>query len=141
MQDDDHVARYCSPRTVEDGVPTAFAFLLRSTEEYLSVNWLECFEMPDLAGSVDCVREVFQNKGYGLSKKGCFVVLNIGNTKFLILNTIGEIPRFVHLPGKYDMSHAGIFFRVEKSLEVAGNLAMQVRLDPQSTYPGVINCA
>ena len=39
IPDADNVARYCSPRTVnEDNMPTLDAFKFRNGEEFLSVN-------------------------------------------------------------------------------------------------------
>ena len=40
VPDADHVARYCSPRQVENGSPRWGAFQPRVGEDYLSVNWL-----------------------------------------------------------------------------------------------------
>ena len=39
LPDDDHVARYCKPSSVDEhGMPMASAFQLRSGEQHLSVN-------------------------------------------------------------------------------------------------------
>ena len=49
LPDGDHVARYCSPRQVENGVPRWLVFRPRPLGEYLSVNWLEFLEAGDLS--------------------------------------------------------------------------------------------
>ena len=42
VPDADHVSRYCKPSAVDQrGKPMAAAFLPRSDDRFLSVNWLE----------------------------------------------------------------------------------------------------
>ncbi len=62
LDDDDHVSRYCSPRTIEKGMPSGMAFLPRSTDDYLSVNWLEYFKEPSFASAIVKIRVVFHSK-------------------------------------------------------------------------------
>jgi hypothetical protein len=47
IPDSEHVARYCKASTIENSAVQATAFMLRTGEEYLSVNWLENLDCPD----------------------------------------------------------------------------------------------
>ena len=81
-----HVSRYCKPLFIDDGLPSAEAFVLRDNEEYLSVNWLEYFNTPNLTQAIDCVRQVFRDKGYSVGIKGKFVSLKVRELKDVIPN-------------------------------------------------------
>lgn len=111
-----HVSRYCKPRTIgKDNLPTADAFKLRESEEYLSVNWLEYFGTLDLDVAVDMVRKAFTCKGYTVSKNGRFAVLCVEAAKTAVLNAVGREPRIEHLPDSNDASHAGILVRMTEN--------------------------
>lgn len=137
--DECHVSRYCRPRTIgKDNLPTADAFKLRESEEYLSVNWLEYFGVLDLDVAVDMVRKAFACKGYTVSRNGRFAVLGVGTTKATVLNAVGREPRIEHLPDGENASHAGILVRMTENHMAATALAVQVRRYPM-IRPGAIN--
>ena len=69
IPDSDHVGRYCKASTVENGEISAAAFMMRETEEYLSVNWLEVLKSPSRASQIRDLQELYTKKlkgwGYG----------------------------------------------------------------------------
>ena len=109
LPDADHVSRYCKPTTIENGMPLSIAFMLRENEDYLSVNWLECFRLPNLIDAVNSVSCVFRCNGYGVSKNGMFAVFNVGATKTIINKTTKNTLCIEHMPFDNDTSHSGIF--------------------------------
>ena len=132
LPDDDHVSRYCRPSTVEYGIPTTAAFLPRSGEEYLSVNWLEYFGEPTLVTAVERIRAVFSEKGYRVSRNGRFAVLNIGDAKTAVEEATGRAVNFDYLPLDDDPSHAGIRGYTADDLAIAVELA--ALLIPQNVH-------
>lgn len=77
-------------------------------EEYLSVNWLECFDTQDLAQAIDCVRQVFRKKGFRISSSGKFVSLQVRNVKDVV-SSHSHIPaQIIHKPGKNDPSYCRV---------------------------------
>ena len=118
----DHVARYCPPSTVEDGVPTSNSFRLRANEEYLSVNWIE-HSGRHMPTAVDTVRVAFQNKGYSLRRNGRFAVLNVGQIVSTVRAALSL--RVEHMPECDDPSHSGILWdHGTDELRVAQELSM-----------------
>ena len=77
LPDGDHIVRYVKPTLIEDDVVDGSAFLLRMSEDGLSVNWLEAFE-GDKHTQLHEVRRLSRLK---LAKNGQFAQLNVGNTK------------------------------------------------------------
>lgn len=74
-----HIVRYCRPSLlIPIGLPLPKAFLPREGEGYLSVNWLEYFQSPDIPAAVQRIREAFRNKGFRLGRRGLFAVLEVG---------------------------------------------------------------
>ena len=138
LRDDNHIARYCRPRTLDEHkMPAVTAFRPRPNENYLSVNWLECFRTPDLVAAVDRVREVFRNKNYEVKPGGRFAVLNVRVTKTTIFNAVKLMPRIEHMPSHDDASHAGIIIDTADEYTVAKALVEQVKRDPQNVHYGI----
>ncbi|WP_419943227.1 hypothetical protein [Candidatus Palauibacter sp.] len=111
LPDDDHVVRYAKPTLVrEDGSVGGEAFQLRSGEESLSVNWLECF--PGVSKPQQ-VAEVRRRSRLRLRPTGRFAELQAGRTKQHVHEEIESL-RFVHDPlseeGEFepDPSHSEI---------------------------------
>ena len=128
VPDDGHISRYCKPSVIDDnGLPMTSAFELRKGEGYLSTNWLEYLNEPDLPSSVQRVRAAFRNKGYTLRQQGRFAILNVGAAKSAALQATGKTLRIDHLPLKDDQSHAGILGYTEDDLAVAVELKALVR--------------
>ena len=104
IPDSDHVSRYCSPRTLENGLPTFKAFELREGDDYLSVNWLEYFGKRTTEENIGEVRKVFVQKGFNVRRSGRFVILHVGSVR----SELGNIVRFEHRPERDDQSHSAM---------------------------------
>ena len=128
LPDEHHVARYCKPSSVEDGLPSAEAFTLKQDEEYLSVNWLEYFNAPDLTAAVERVREAFRNKSYQVRRNARFAVLNVEAAKRAVHKATESMPAIKHLPTRDDPSHTGIFGGTAENFAIAVQLAALITL-------------
>lgn len=135
LPDDDHVSRYCRPSNIEDGIPTTAAFLPRSGEEYLSVNWLEYFGEVTLDAAVEGIRAVFSEKGYRVSRNGRFAALNVGEVKTAVEEATGRAVSVDYLPLVDDPSHSGIRGYTSDDLAIAVELANLLTL--QYVHPAI----
>ena len=111
------------------------AFLVREGEDYLSVNWLEYFQEPDLSTAVQRVREAFRAKGFRLGRRGAFAIIMVGDAKKAIREQSGNLLRFEYAPSHDDASHAAIYGYTARDLVVAAELAALV--GPRDVYPAV----
>lgn len=84
LPDADHVARYCKPSTFIDDELTLAAFLLRPSESYLSVNWLESLNGADQAARLATLKVEIANAGYQVAKSGKYAILNVGTTRQMV---------------------------------------------------------
>ena len=137
LPEEHQVARHCTPSRVEDGLPLVEAFTLKQDKEYLSVNWLEYFNAPDLTAAVECVREAFRNKRYTLRPNGRFAVLNVEAAKYAVHKATEALPAIKHRPCPNDPSHAGIFGGTTHNFAIAVQLAALVT--PEDVHPAVLD--
>ena len=136
LPDDDHVARYCKPSSVdEQGMPMASAFQLRSGEQHLSVNWLEHGGTRDVEAAIQQVRSGFVSRRYRLRGNGRFAVLNVGVAKTTVRHALGHSLSIDHIPHDDDQSHAGIHGYASDDLAVAVELT--ALLSKRSVHPAV----
>lgn len=134
LPDDNHLSRYCKPSAIgRDGLPLAAAFELRSGEDYLSVNWLECLGAPDLDAAIECIRNVFRTKGYRLKPSGRFAALNAGAVKTAVSEHVEGAVRIEHLPLDDDRSHRGVFGYTADDLAAA--VAIRELVSRESVHP------
>ncbi len=134
LKDSDHMSRYCSPRTIEsDGNPSPMAFEPRTSDNYLSANWLEYFKESNFVDAIVKIREIFHSKGFIIKQNGRFAILNVGETKSVGRNADIEL-RIKLLPEYLDKSHTGIFGYTEDDSEITANLAI---LAKRSLYPAI----
>lgn len=106
---DDHVVRYVRPTHIEEDEVDAGAFILRPSEEYLSVNWLEKLR-GDRQRQLDTLRGLLRLR---LARNGRLATLNVGRTKAFLLSNRHPIDVISDpLPATElhpaDSSHAGI---------------------------------
>ena len=138
LPDEHHFSRYCKPTAVgRDGLPTAAAFEMKPDEEYLSVNWLEYFDTPDLGAAVERVREAFRLKRYRVRRNGRFAVVNVGAALTAVAEAVGRRGRVDHIPLDDDESHAGFFGYAADDLAVAVELRALIR--PEHVHPAVLD--
>ena len=88
IPDDHHIVRYVKPTLVEDETVDGSAFLLRSDEQGLSVNWLEAFGYDDESHRLSEVRRLSRLR---LTRNGRFAKLNVGATKRHVSEAVEEL--------------------------------------------------
>lgn len=107
IPDADHVARYCSPRMVVDGLPLLDAFVPEPLDAPLSVVWVEHFG--DIGGDAtfdDLRREVGAN--LRLRRNGRFAVINTGRARAAARLRPGQFLHIRHAPLNGFPSHSEI---------------------------------
>lgn len=132
IADIEHVARYCPPSTMPDGVLQASAFMLRRNigEVDLSVNWLENLSKASRETQIQLLREVFRRKLNRVSAGAHFAVLNVGGLRRSVADGCPDCgPLTVtHTPEANDDSHSGIF-GIERNDELVAELLLEAVLD------------
>ncbi len=88
IPDAHHIVRYVRPTLVDGEAVDGSAFLLRSNEERLSVNWLEVFGGNDEHRQLGEVRRLFRLR---LARNGRFAKLNVGATKQYVSEAAEEL--------------------------------------------------
>ena len=79
---DDHVVRYVRPTHIQEDEVDAGAFILRASEERLSVNWME--KLPgDRQRQLATLRRLLRLR---LARNGRLATLNVGRTKAFLLS-------------------------------------------------------
>jgi len=107
LPDKDHISRYCKFKSLVNDQPSGASFMLRTDDEFLSVNWLEYFGLKDCQEQMSQVR---QNIRLNLAPRAKFAVLNVGN----VINYVREngpdnrVLSVFHEPEEDDPSHSGI---------------------------------
>jgi hypothetical protein len=110
IPDSDHVGRYCKASTVENGEISAAAFMVRKTEEYLSVNWLEELNRSDRATQIRELQSLYARK-LRVGAAARIAVLNVGGLRAKVERESPDsrLLRILHEPESDDPSHAGIY--------------------------------
>ncbi len=106
-----HISRYCSAlHCTENGQVTGRAFQVRTTEEYLSVNWLEFLQLNDRKEEIKKIRKILASK-LTLGAKAKIAVLNVGEIIDFIRSQSadGRNMSVLHEPEEDDPSHSGIY--------------------------------
>src|SRR5262245_9221631 len=126
----DHVGRYCKASTVENGEISAAAFMMRETEEYLSVNWLEALKSPGRAGQIRDLRQLYTKK-LKVGATARIAILNVGTLRSKVERESPDsrLLRVLHEPEEPDdPSHAGIY-EIPHDDEIIAELIAQVVLE------------
>ncbi len=135
------LVRYCKPSSVEDGMPTEDAFLIRPDEEYLSVNL-----MPGGLGveaGLAQVRRILAKKRFGTNQNGRLVAFNAGRIIQYLRESRGMDVRIEYKPSPGDPTHAGIVPAGRRGDDawdglihhMARSLSVFVEKNPDSVYP------
>jgi hypothetical protein len=130
IPDSDHVGRYCKASTVENGEISAAAFMMRETEEYLSVNWLEVLKSPSRASQIRDLQKLYTKK-LKVGATARIAILNVGTlrTKVERESPDSRLLRVLHEPEEPDdPSHAGIY-EIPHDDEIIAELIAQVVLE------------
>jgi hypothetical protein len=130
IPDSDHVGRYCKASTVENGEISATAFMMRETEEYLSVNWLEELKSPSRASQIRDLQELYTKK-LKVGATARIAILNVGTLRSKVERESPDsrLLRVLHEPEEPDdPSHAGIY-EIPHDDEIIAELIAQVVLE------------
>ena len=84
IPDPDHIARFCRPMQVSDGQIQATAFMLRSGEESLSVNWLEFLNYSSREREIIEIRNIYSAK-LRVGARAKIAILNVGEVRENVL--------------------------------------------------------
>ena len=129
IPDSDHVGRYCKASTVENGEISAAAFMVRKTEEYLSVNWLEELNRSDRATQIRELQSLYARK-LRVGAAARIAVLNVGSLRAKVERESPDsrLLRILHEPESDDPSHAGIY-EISYDDEIVAELIAQAVLE------------
>ncbi len=135
IPDKDHVARYCAPKTVPDGIIQPSAFFLRENDDSLSVNWLEYLNCASRDLEIAEIQKVYSAK-LNVRAKARIAVLNVGEVREKIRtespdNRILDVLRD---PEEDDPSHSGIY-NLKPDYELIAELILQVVNETYSARP------
>jgi hypothetical protein len=83
IPDSDNIARLCKPSTAPDGVIQASAFLLKDSEESLSVNWLEFLDCTNRLSEIIEMQRVYARK-LKVGRSAKIAILNVGEIRDLV---------------------------------------------------------
>ena len=110
IPDQNHIARYCKPTQVSDGQIQATAFMLRTGEESLSVNWLEFLNCSSRESEITEIRNLYSSK-LSVGVRAKIAVLNVGEVRQKVLTESpdGRNLEVIHDPLIDDPSHSGIY--------------------------------
>ena len=123
-----HISRYCPPKTAQDGQPTGASFMLRPSHKSLSVNWMEFFGAIGMDAQINKIRECIE---LSLAATGLFAVLNVGEIIDQVQSNSETRPAILCDPTPGDPSHSGIYgYRYEDDL--VADLIAEIVL---KTYP------
>ena len=113
IPDQDHIARYCKPTTIEDGQIQATAFMLREGEESLSVNWLEFLNCTGRESEIKEIRSIYSRKLKRVGANAKIAVLNVGEVREKVLKESHDRRNLEVFhnpePENDDPSHSGIY--------------------------------
>jgi hypothetical protein len=134
IPDTDNVTRLCSLMHLnDDGWPEGAAFVLKTNEPYLSVNWLESLGIDDRADQIVEVLRVLSTKRK-VAASAKLALINVAEAKAAV--KAGSADRldisFLHDPedGQFsDPSHSGIYNLplADTDISAAEQLALAVR--------------
>jgi hypothetical protein len=130
--DKDHIARYCAPKTIHDGEIQPSAFVLRESDESLSVNWLEYLNRSIRESEIAEIQKVYSAKLH-VRAKAKIAILNVGEVreKVLIKSSDRRNLEVLHAPSTHDLSHSGIY-NLKQDNELIAELIIQT---VRETYP------
>lgn len=122
IPDENHVARYCKPSSLDDGQPTVAAFLLRPDETYLSVNWLEFLPGASTAARLVALRAAIASTlAMSPKKSGRYAVLHVGTTRREVHERSND-RRWIRVTQEsegFPAYHAGIHDTADDQLTIA----------------------
>lgn len=110
IPDQNHIARHCKPMQVSNGQIQAGAFMLRTGEESLSINWLEFLNCSSRESEITEIRNIYSAK-LSIGARAKIAVLNVGEVREKVLKESQDRRNLevLHNPENDDPSHGGIY--------------------------------
>jgi len=111
IPDNNHIARLCFPKHVDNEQIQATAFMLRASDDgRLSVNWLEFLNRPSRESEIKEIQKVYCAK-LNVKPRAKIAVLNVGNVRNKVLSESQDRRNLevLHNPSTNDPSHSGIY--------------------------------
>ncbi len=144
IPDQDHVARLCKPSQAPEEQIQPTAFLLKTEEEYLSVNWLEFLNCSCRESEINELRQLYSRKFSRVGAGARIAVLNVGKICEIVRT---ERPdnrelKVLHKPELLaddpslkvdDLSHSGIY-NLNEDNHLIAELIVEEVLSESDTY-------
>ena len=110
IPDQNHIARFCRPMQAPEGQIQATAFMLRASEESLSVNWLEFLNCSNRESEITKIRTIY-SETFTVGARAKIAILNVGEVRKKVLTESpdGRNLEVLHAPLINDPSHSGIY--------------------------------
>ena len=111
IPDQHPIARLCNPTHTEDGFILASVFMLRASEENLSVNWLEFLNCTSRGAKIAELRNVYSTKFKTIGARAQIAVMNVGEVREKVVKESPDRRNLnvLHNPEPNDPSHSGIY--------------------------------
>ena len=131
IPDNNHIARLCLPKHVDNEQIQATAFQLRPpNEDFLSVNWLELLNCQRRESEIEEIQKVYCAK-LDVKPRAKIAVLNVGDVRNKVLTESQDRRNLevLHDPEEpVDPSHSGIYnLKQEDDLMIAELILETVR--------------
>ncbi len=130
IPDNNHIARLCLPKHVDNEQIQATAFMLREGEESLSVNWLEFLNCQSRESEIEEIQKVYCAK-LDVRPRAKIAVLNVGDVRNKVLTESQDRRNLevLHNPEEpVDPSHSGIYnLKQNDEIEIAELILETVR--------------
>jgi len=110
IPDQNHIARFCRPKQVDEGQIQAAAFFLRANDESLSVNWLEFLNCSNRESEITKIRTIY-SETFTVGARAKIAILNVGEVRKKVLTESPDSRNLevLHDPSMNDPSHSGIY--------------------------------
>jgi hypothetical protein len=129
--DSHNVVRYLKPRFLirddfDEDIISIFsqAFELRPNEEFLSVNWLEYFELPNKKDALKLIINDLKASNLPVGSKGALAIANISKIKSIGKDRKTKI-RVEYRPNNLNKSHSRVFNIQNEDLEMLDLLSRE----------------
>ena len=123
----DNISRFCKPSQAPDGEIQATAFLLRSNEESLSVNWLEFLKCSNRDNEIKEIQRIYAET-FKVSVNARIAILNVGEIRQIVHRETSDNRNIqvLHdpIPGG-EQSHSSIY-NLKKDNEFIAELILEV---------------
>lgn len=128
-----HIARLCNPKHIDDGFIQATAFMLRASEESLSVNWLEFLNCLNRMNEIAELRNIYSRKFAKVGTSAKIAILSVGEVCKKVLRESSDQRnlKVFHDPEINDPSHSGIY-NLKHDDELIAELILET---VRETYP------